>query len=76
MKKEFLIKAFWDMETGVWVATSDDVPGLVTEAVNMELLIKKLKDMIPELLELNGIYEKGTEIPFSIMSEYSDYIHG
>jgi len=26
------IKALWDEESGVWVATSDDVPGLVTEA--------------------------------------------
>lgn len=30
--RTFAIKAFWDPEAEVWVATSDDVPGLATEA--------------------------------------------
>ena len=67
-----LIKALWDEEASYWVATSDDVPGLATGAATMEELIAKLKVMIPELIELNGLdgspdtYE---EIPFSIMAE-------
>jgi len=35
-------------------ATSDDVPGLVTESKTFEGLLKKLRTMVPELLELNG----------------------
>ncbi len=47
------IDAFWDDEAEVWVATSDDVPGLATEAETLELLAQKLRVMVPELLQLN-----------------------
>ena len=52
-------------EAQVWVADSDDVPGLVTEADTSEQLIKKLQILIPELLEVNGLIEewKETDIP-------------
>jgi predicted RNase H-like HicB family nuclease len=48
------IKAEWDPEASVWVATSDDLPGLVTEAETVEALQQKLSVMIPDLLEANG----------------------
>ena len=48
------IRAQWDDEAGVWVAESDDVPGLVAEADSPKVLVQKLKTLIPELLELNG----------------------
>ena len=48
------IKAEWDPEANVWVATSDDLPGLVTEAETVEALQQKLAVMIPDLLEANG----------------------
>ena len=40
-----------DDEVDVWVATSEDVPGLVTEAPSLNELMAKLKLMIPELLD-------------------------
>jgi predicted RNase H-like HicB family nuclease len=39
----------------VWVATSDDVPGLATGADTLDALVDKLKVVIPELLEANGL---------------------
>jgi predicted RNase H-like HicB family nuclease len=48
------IRAQWDSEAGVWVAESEDVPGLVAEADSPNLLVQKLRTLIPELLELNG----------------------
>ena len=51
----FEIRAQWDDEAGVWVAESDDVPGLVAEAGSPKALIQKLQSLIPELLELNGV---------------------
>lgn len=51
----YQVEAFWDAETEVWVATSEDVPGLVTEASTIEVLTEKLRVMIPELLVLNNI---------------------
>jgi len=47
------VKAEWDAEVGVWVASSDDVPGLATGADTFEELVEKLKVVIPELLEEN-----------------------
>ena len=44
-----------------------DVPGLVTEEATMEGLIEKLKVIIPELLEANGV-QIDQEVPFEIMT--------
>lgn len=49
------VYADWDPEAEVWVATSDDVPGLATEAPTVEALSEKLRTMIPELLEANQL---------------------
>ncbi|MGH9338231.1 MAG: DUF1902 domain-containing protein [Acidobacteriota bacterium] len=49
------MNAEWDDEARVWVATSAEVPGLATEADDMEALVEKLKKMIPELLDANGV---------------------
>ena len=48
--KQITVSAEWDPEAKVWVATSDDVPGLITEAETVEALAEKLSVMIPELL--------------------------
>ena len=52
--KQITVNAEWDSEAKVWVATSDDVPGLITEAETVEALAEKLSVIIPELLEANG----------------------
>jgi len=44
------VRAEWDQEAGVWVAESTNLPGLVTEAETAELLLEKLRLMVPELL--------------------------
>jgi predicted RNase H-like HicB family nuclease len=67
MPKIFFVRAEWDDEANVWVATSDDVPGLATEADTTEQLVEKLKAMIPELLDANG-YPDGDEVPFELLT--------
>ncbi len=62
------IKATWDSEARVWVASSNDVPGLVTESETTEDLVQKLKTLIPELLEANGLINNFKH-PFYIVSE-------
>ncbi len=69
------INSFWDEEAGVFVATSDDIPGLATEAGSMEDLITKLKCMIPELLELNTPNHLPKDIPFKIHSQIDAIAH-
>ncbi len=54
MRRVYNVQARWDSEGGVWVAQSEDVPGLVAEAESPNVLAKKLRVLIPELLELNG----------------------
>lgn len=44
----------WDSEASVWVATSDDVPGLVLESNSYDALIEKVKVAIPELIDISG----------------------
>ncbi|OIP30555.1 MAG: hypothetical protein AUK23_08505 [Deltaproteobacteria bacterium CG2_30_43_15] len=66
-KKPFFIRSEWDEEARVWVATSEDIPGLATEAETVENLIEKLRGMIPELLEANGI-SLDQEVPFEVLS--------
>lgn len=50
----YKIKMSWDGEAAVWIATSDDVPGLVLESESLDALFKKVRTAVPELLELNG----------------------
>ncbi len=51
--KKLLVFARWDSEAGVWVATSDDIPGLVTEAKSLDELLQRVLAVAPELLEDN-----------------------
>ena len=49
------VEAMWDEEAGVWVATSEDILGLVTEAETLEALRSKLIDIVPELIRENSV---------------------
>lgn len=66
-KRPYFIRAEWDEEAHVFVASSDDVPGLATEGETLEGLIEKLKIMIPELLEANGV-DIGRETAFEVFT--------
>ena len=50
---DLLIKMQWDADAQVWVAESDDVPGLVMESGSLDALIERLRFAVPELLQLN-----------------------
>jgi predicted RNase H-like HicB family nuclease len=52
-QRAYVVSATWDDEAKVWVAESNDVPGLVTEAPTLEALQAKIRVLVPELLELN-----------------------
>lgn len=51
---DYRINIIWDNEAAVYVATSEDVPGLVLESGSLDALIERVKTAVPELLELNG----------------------
>lgn len=54
MKPEYNINLDWDSEAAVWIATSEDVPGLVLESGSLDALAERLRNAVPELLALNG----------------------
>jgi predicted RNase H-like HicB family nuclease len=64
----------WDEEASVWVASSEDVPGLATGGDTMEALIEKLKVVIPELLRENGLLASGvTDVAFAIKAQRTEH---
>lgn len=69
----FAVVAQWDAEAQVWVATSDDVPGLATEADTLDSLGKKLAIMVPELLDLNRHHldDGDEEVPIEMTARIS-----
>ena len=62
MSRPIVVHADWDPEASVWVATTQDLRGLVTEADTIEALRAKLPGMILDLLEENGV----SDLPASI----------
>lgn len=70
---KIVVTAFWDDEASVWVASSDDVKGLATEAETVELLDQKLKVMIPELLHANHSIQN-MQIPYYLHADREQYL--
>ncbi len=70
----YRVQADWDPEAGVWVATSEDVPGLATEADTIEALTEKLRVMIPELLEANEMLPANSAISFELTSHRQERV--
>ena len=51
---EYVINFTWDNESSVWIATSNDIPGLVLESGSFDALLERTRFAVPELLELNA----------------------
>ena len=73
MARERIVNALWDAEAGVWVATSDDIRGLVTESKTFEALLKKLRTLVPELSALER--SKTTSIHSRYSHHHAKLIH-
>ena len=54
MSRSITIDARWGAEASVWIATSNDVPGLVVEADTWPTMIEEVRLVLPNLLELSG----------------------
>lgn len=64
---EYVIDTVWDDEAAVWIATSDDIPGLVLESGSLDALFERVRIAITELLTLNG--SENESFPFVFRSE-------
>ena len=50
---EYTIILSWDDEASVWIAESQDLPGLILESGSFDALIERVKIAVPDLLKLN-----------------------
>jgi predicted RNase H-like HicB family nuclease len=64
-----VVRATWDSEAAVWVAESEDVPGLITEAESIEVLEAKLPGLIQDLLGEEEGEGQEIEVPVHIIAE-------
>lgn len=63
------VRAEFDPEAGVWVASSEDICGLAVEAENLDKLMTKVLAALADLIELNGFEGHTPEIPVHLMAE-------
>ncbi len=60
----YKVNFLWDSEAAVWVATSEDIPGLVLESGSFDALVERVRSAVPELLELNGENSNDAQLSF------------
>lgn len=61
---EYVINLNWDDEANVWIATSEDIPGLVLESGSFDALLERVRFAVPELLELNSSNQSNISLLF------------
>jgi hypothetical protein len=64
MTEPIQIDARWDDEAHVWIATSDDAPGLVVEAASWQSMIDEVRAILPDLLELDATGAREVSLTF------------
>jgi YgiT-type zinc finger domain-containing protein len=69
------VLAWWDAEAGVWVATSDDVHGLATEAATVDELETKLKEAILELLCANKVQMQSARFRLTLIRDVQSFLN-
>lgn len=55
---EYVVNFTWDEEASVWIAQSDDIPGLVLEGGSLDALIERVRYAAPELNTANAIMKQ------------------
>ena len=56
--KGYNVQLVWDDEAKVWMATSNDIPGLILEGESADKLISRVMLAAPEIIELNGVEKR------------------
>lgn len=57
---EYNVIITWDSEASVWIATSKDIQGLVLESESYDVLVEKVLETVPEIIELNNLQKAET----------------
>jgi hypothetical protein len=64
MQDSIVIDLIWDSESAVWIASSNDVDGLVLESGSLDALIERVRYTVIELFEFNGVSKKTLSMCF------------
>jgi len=67
---ECTVSLTWDNEAYVWLANSNDVPGLALESGSLDALMERVKFAIPDLLDL-----KDTDLKINFQAERLAEVH-
>lgn len=62
---EYNITFTWDNEASVWIATSEDIPGLVLESGSFDALAERVRFAVPELLEMDQLERAPLSLVFT-----------
>jgi hypothetical protein len=66
--EEYIVTITFDEEAAVWYAVNNDIP-IALESDSLDVLIKRVKLAVPELLELNGRNHEHTVLHFTMEQE-------
>ena len=61
---EITVFLSWDEESSVWIAESQDMPGLILESGSFDALVERVKIAVPDLLESDGAEHAQVKIHF------------
>ncbi len=62
--KEYAVELYWDEESSTWVATSDDIPGLILGSGSVDVLMERVRFAAPEIMDLNNIDRTDCKLHF------------
>ncbi len=65
----FVVTAVWEAENAVWVATSDDIPGLIVESEHYDQLLALVTELAPELIRDNRVSTAGRAPEIRLIAE-------
>ena len=59
-------RAEWDEEAGVWYVAEASYPGLVVEAATLDMLVKRVRETLRDLREVNEEPSADTELQMKL----------
>ncbi len=59
--RSFEVETLWDAEASVWCGRAAEIP-VSTEADTVPGLVSRMMEIVPEVLELNGLAEHGESV--------------
>jgi hypothetical protein len=68
IRARLVVRALWDADAGVWVASSEDIPGLVVEHADLDTVMEIIQDVTPDLLRANGAGDR-SGLPINLLAD-------